>query len=240
MLVEAASDGRTGLRRALDGTFDLIVLDVVLPATDGLDVCEALRRAGFDGAILMLTANRASPTAVRGLRPGADDYLGKPFDPSAPFLDDFPSFGAHTRRNSHLSFYSSSGASPSISPRGSTQGRRTSQPHRQGTATAQVPHRSSRRGASARTAASRGLAAAAVHYTPPGRYAHRVATTEAGEESPFASPHSDSQRRGLPLLSHNVTYRRHARSHPCGTRPWQMRPTRCGVRYPFRKQRRCW
>src|SRR5438309_3180778 len=101
MLVEAASDGRTGLRRALDGAFDLFVLDGVLPATDGLDVCEALRRAGFDGAILMVTANRASPTPVRGLRPGADDYLGKPFDSSAPFLDYLPSFGAHTRRNSH-------------------------------------------------------------------------------------------------------------------------------------------
>jgi two-component system, OmpR family, alkaline phosphatase synthesis response regulator PhoP len=80
--METAPDGRTGLRRAVDGAFDLIVLDLMLPAMNGLEVCHALRQQGFDGGILMLTAKSQVTDRVHGLRIGADDYLTKPFDSS--------------------------------------------------------------------------------------------------------------------------------------------------------------
>ena len=80
--VETAPDGRIGLRRAVDEEFDLIVLDIMLPAMDGLEVCHALRQHGYDGGILMLTARSQVTDRVRGLRIGADDYLTKPFDSS--------------------------------------------------------------------------------------------------------------------------------------------------------------
>jgi two-component system alkaline phosphatase synthesis response regulator PhoP len=81
-VVETAPDGRTGLRRAVDDAFDVIVLDLMLPAMDGLEVCHALRQHGFDGGILMLTAKSQVTDRVLGLRTGADDYLTKPFDSS--------------------------------------------------------------------------------------------------------------------------------------------------------------
>ena len=80
-LVEHASNGVSGLRRATEGTFDLLVLDVMLPGIGGFEICHAVREAGFDGAILMLTAKGQVPDRVHGLRTGADDYLVKPFDP---------------------------------------------------------------------------------------------------------------------------------------------------------------
>jgi two-component system alkaline phosphatase synthesis response regulator PhoP len=79
--VEIASEGRSGLRRANEAKFDLLILDVMLPGMNGLDICHAVRERGFDGAILMLTARGQVPDRVRGLRTGADDYLVKPFDP---------------------------------------------------------------------------------------------------------------------------------------------------------------
>jgi DNA-binding response OmpR family regulator len=79
--VETGKDGTTGLRRATEETFDLLILDVMLPGPDGFDICHAARERGFDGAILMLTARGQVPDRVHGLRTGADDYLVKPFDP---------------------------------------------------------------------------------------------------------------------------------------------------------------
>jgi two-component system alkaline phosphatase synthesis response regulator PhoP len=79
--VETAKDGTTGLRRATEETFDLLILDVMLPGPDGFDICHAARERGFDGAILMLTAKGQVGDRVHGLRTGADDYLLKPFDP---------------------------------------------------------------------------------------------------------------------------------------------------------------
>lgn len=80
--VEAASDGPQGLVRAATETFDLIVLDVMLPGKSGFDVCRELRQRGVDTAILMLTARSQVVDRVVGLRLGADDYLAKPFDPA--------------------------------------------------------------------------------------------------------------------------------------------------------------
>lgn len=79
--VETARDGNSGLRLALEGRFDLLLLDVMLPGMDGFEVCHAVRERGFDGAILMLTARGQVRDRVEGLRTGADDYLVKPFDP---------------------------------------------------------------------------------------------------------------------------------------------------------------
>jgi len=80
-VVETANDGSTGLSRATGSRFDLLILDVMLPGLNGMDLCHAVRERGFDGGILMLTAKGQIPDRVQGLRFGADDYLVKPFDP---------------------------------------------------------------------------------------------------------------------------------------------------------------
>jgi two-component system alkaline phosphatase synthesis response regulator PhoP len=79
--VESAVDGPTGLSRALNESFDLIVLDVMLPGKNGLEVCRELRQRGKEMAVLMLTAKTQLIDRVVGLKLGADDYLTKPFEP---------------------------------------------------------------------------------------------------------------------------------------------------------------
>jgi len=76
--VEVAPDGNDALRRARDRSFDLVVLDVMLPGLDGIGVCRRLRATG-PVPILMLTALGGTDERVRGLDSGADDYLVKPF-----------------------------------------------------------------------------------------------------------------------------------------------------------------
>lgn len=78
--VEIASDGITGFERAAAETFDLIILDVMLPERSGLDVCRDLRQHKITTPILMLTARGQIYDKVLGLKIGADDYLTKPFD----------------------------------------------------------------------------------------------------------------------------------------------------------------
>jgi two-component system, OmpR family, alkaline phosphatase synthesis response regulator PhoP len=78
--VESAGDGPTGLAKALDGGFDLMILDVMLPGMNGMDVCRELRRRNSDLAVLMLTARAQLMDRIGGLKVGADDYLTKPFD----------------------------------------------------------------------------------------------------------------------------------------------------------------
>lgn len=80
--VETAQDGEAGLLKATSAEFDLIILDVMMPKRNGLDVCRDLRQRGYDTAILMLTAKTQVVDRVVGLKLGADDYLSKPFDPS--------------------------------------------------------------------------------------------------------------------------------------------------------------
>jgi DNA-binding response OmpR family regulator len=77
--VEVAHDGLQGLTSAERGGHDLVVLDVMLPEMDGLEVARELRRQRLRTPILMLTARDAVPDRVRGLDAGADDYLTKPF-----------------------------------------------------------------------------------------------------------------------------------------------------------------
>ncbi|MBV8255556.1 MAG: response regulator transcription factor [Chitinophaga sp.] len=78
--VTVAPDGATGLQLALDNrTFSLIILDVMLPALNGIEVCKAIRREEIATPILMLTALGTTENIVMGLDSGADDYLVKPF-----------------------------------------------------------------------------------------------------------------------------------------------------------------
>jgi DNA-binding response OmpR family regulator len=76
---ETAATGTAGLDRALSGSFDVAVVDVMLPELDGLDLTRALRRRHVGVPVLMLTARDAIEDRVAGLRAGADDYLVKPF-----------------------------------------------------------------------------------------------------------------------------------------------------------------
>ncbi|KST68233.1 response regulator transcription factor [Mastigocoleus testarum] len=78
--VEIATDGETGLDLAQTFTYNLIVLDVMLPKLDGITLCQRLRQTGNKTLILMLTAKDTSLDKVIGLDAGADDYLIKPFD----------------------------------------------------------------------------------------------------------------------------------------------------------------
>jgi two-component system, OmpR family, copper resistance phosphate regulon response regulator CusR len=78
-VVDIVSDGLEGLHLAMEVDFDLIVLDVMLPALDGWHVLARLREAGRKMLVLMLTARDAVPERVRGFELGADDYLVKPF-----------------------------------------------------------------------------------------------------------------------------------------------------------------
>jgi CheY-like chemotaxis protein len=80
--VSVATDGEQGFARASTESFDLIVLDVMLPGRNGFDVCRDLRRCGVDTPLLMLTARGQVRDRVFGLKLGADDYLMKPFDMS--------------------------------------------------------------------------------------------------------------------------------------------------------------
>jgi DNA-binding response OmpR family regulator len=79
--VELIADGAAASRRAREGQFDLILLDVMLPTKDGLDVCRELRRAGLRTPIIMLTARAQEAEKILGLDLGADDYVTKPFSP---------------------------------------------------------------------------------------------------------------------------------------------------------------
>jgi DNA-binding response OmpR family regulator len=77
--VAAAGDGVTGLEAGLRDPFDLVVLDLMLPRLDGMEVCRRLRAARPGTPILMLTARGSEDDKVRGLMEGADDYVTKPF-----------------------------------------------------------------------------------------------------------------------------------------------------------------
>lgn len=77
--VDLAHDGLKGLDLALSGTYDAIILDVMLPEMDGLEICRQMREEQVMSPVLMLTARGAIEDRVTGLNVGADDYLTKPF-----------------------------------------------------------------------------------------------------------------------------------------------------------------
>src|SRR3972149_9119413 len=77
--VDVAHDGEEGLAMAMDGSHDVVLLDVLLPGIDGFEVCRSLRANRVDTPVLLLTALGGIEDRVRGLDAGADDYLAKPF-----------------------------------------------------------------------------------------------------------------------------------------------------------------
>ena len=77
--VDVAGEGVTALEQAGTNDYDLIILDILLPGLNGLDVCRRLRAGGFSVPILMLTARGGPDQRVEGLDVGADDYLSKPY-----------------------------------------------------------------------------------------------------------------------------------------------------------------
>jgi DNA-binding response OmpR family regulator len=77
--LSVALDGTTGLQMALNGNFELVILDIMLPGMNGVEVCRQLRAANTQSAILMLTALGTTENVVAGLDSGADDYMVKPF-----------------------------------------------------------------------------------------------------------------------------------------------------------------
>lgn len=78
---EVVTDGEAGVDRGAGGSFDLILLDVMLPKRDGFEVCRELRRRGVESAIVLLTARTQEAEKVLGLEAGADDYVTKPYSP---------------------------------------------------------------------------------------------------------------------------------------------------------------
>ena len=77
--VTVVGDGAAGARYAIEHPVDLIVLDIMLPSRDGIDVCRDLRRAGLNTPILMLTARAQEAEKILAFESGADDYVTKPF-----------------------------------------------------------------------------------------------------------------------------------------------------------------
>ena len=79
--VDTALDGNDGLEKALNGNFDLIILDIMLPGVDGLEICKRVREKS-NIPILLVSAKRDDIDKIKGLGFGADDYVVKPFSPS--------------------------------------------------------------------------------------------------------------------------------------------------------------
>ena len=79
-LVEVAPDGEDGLARARARSFDLVILDVMLPGRDGFLICREMRSSGMEMPILMLTARDTTHDRIAGLDHGADGYITKPFE----------------------------------------------------------------------------------------------------------------------------------------------------------------
>lgn len=77
--VETAYDGKEGFEKAIVNNYDLIILDIMLPKMDGLEVCKKLRNEKVETSIIMLTAKNTVEDRINGLDAGADDYLVKPF-----------------------------------------------------------------------------------------------------------------------------------------------------------------
>lgn len=79
--VEIANDGAQGLKMALTGTYDLFILDLMLPGLDGFEICKSIREVK-NTPVIMVSAKKEDIDKIRGLGLGADDYITKPFSPS--------------------------------------------------------------------------------------------------------------------------------------------------------------
>lgn len=100
--VISAIDGDSAIRIFNESSFDLVILDVMLPLVNGFDVCEAIRKKDKEVPVLFLTAKSEGEDKIRGLRLGADDYLTKPFN-LEEFLLRVQSLMRRARRSVSLS-----------------------------------------------------------------------------------------------------------------------------------------
>lgn len=96
--VESAMDGKIGLHLALGNSYQLVIMDIILPGMDGREICKTLRKASIDTPILMLTALGSTKEIVVGFDVGADDYLVKPFE----FQELLARIKALTKRHSKI------------------------------------------------------------------------------------------------------------------------------------------
>jgi len=78
-IVDYAADGEEGLYLALNGSYDVAVIDIMLPKVDGLTIIENMRQQGINTPIIILSAKRTVDDRIKGLQTGGDDYLTKPF-----------------------------------------------------------------------------------------------------------------------------------------------------------------
>lgn len=97
-VVDIANDGETGLDLAIGEKYNIILLDLMLPKIDGVEICKEIRRNGINTPVLMLTAKGQISDKVTGLDVGADDYMVKPFS----FEELFARIRALTRRPSKM------------------------------------------------------------------------------------------------------------------------------------------
>jgi len=97
--VDLATDGEQAYAMATLSHYDVILLDVVMPKMDGVEVCQQLRKKGIKTPIIMLSGRGAVPDKIKGLDSGADDYLPKPFS----FSELMARIRAHTRRTETFS-----------------------------------------------------------------------------------------------------------------------------------------
>ena len=95
---DVAYDGQMGERLALKGNYDLLILDVILPYINGLELCNRIRQSGVQTPVLMLTALGTTQDKVAGFDAGSDDYLVKPFE----FAELLARIKALTKRSSGL------------------------------------------------------------------------------------------------------------------------------------------
>jgi two-component system, OmpR family, copper resistance phosphate regulon response regulator CusR len=103
--VSTASNGLTGLQMALSHPFEMVILDVMLPALDGIQICKRIREKDQNVPILMLTALNSTDNIVTGLDSGADDYMVKPFkiaELAARLRTLLRRRSADTQQNTHL------------------------------------------------------------------------------------------------------------------------------------------
>ena len=77
--VDVASDGETGLYKALDGIYDLVILDIMLPKVNGIDILKEIRSNNINSKVIMLTAKGELEDKLLGFKCGANDYISKPF-----------------------------------------------------------------------------------------------------------------------------------------------------------------
>ena len=183
---------------ACGGAYDLIILDIMLPRKNGMDVCRDLRQRGVPTPILMLTARGQTADKVVGLKIGADDYLTKPFEMMEllarveALLRRAPALGA---AGEHLPVRSHS---PGRAAHGSNAERQTSDAIGQGVSIAALPGGASRDHRIARDLAERGLGIWGRDIQPDGGRAHRVAAAEAGGGFPAAAVDTDGAWDGVP------------------------------------------